>query len=313
MEHLSLILNIEIHMHSSSIYTRTGRTGLISCLFMILLSSCYKEPRLTPGTADILYTLPQGDHPYDNEILDFYNTYGTFILYKWTTADFQYAVTGPLSQQLQVFPADTNYVQQGLNFLHANLLDLYPDSFLKQTLPWRILLGSEIDSIMTVNSNTLLTAPVVDTVRNTSATSVSGQHQISLFQVDSVMPNLTPAQVAQARGWLNRAYWQQATSNNVVEIPPAFDSVTNYQNVDDQNYVSMGVLYFHDDLSFATPSTDFIDYVFMITSTPFQQINATWFSPQTDVNGFIRGKYNIIVQYYLANYGVDLQAIGNLP
>ncbi|MHA4809364.1 hypothetical protein ACX0G9_14725 [Flavitalea flava] len=301
-------------MHSSTISKLSVRTGLIICLFMVILSSCYKSPVLTPGTANILYALPQGNQPYDKDIVDFYNTYGTFILYKWTAADFGYGVTNAVFfNQIQAFPADTNYIQQGLHFLHANLLDVYPIAFVKQTIPWRILLAGEIDSIAVINSNTVYAPPTYDTTHNISVTAVSGQHQITLGQVDSIMPLLTPAQVAKARGWLNRAYWQQAISNKVVEMPPSFDAVTNYAILNSSNHLRLGALYYRTDGSTNDATSDFLDYIQMITSTPFQQISDTWFTPQTDTNGLIRIKYNIIVQYYQANFGIDLQAIGDLP
>ena len=296
-------------MYSFSIHKLTRQTSLMICLFVITLSSCYKAPHLTPGTANVLYSLPQGDHPYDKDIVAFYNSYGTFILYNWTAADFQYGVTTAVfNNQVQAYSADTNYIQQGLNFLHANLLDLYPAAFIKNTLPWRILLASRIDSIL-FNSAT----QGYDTLYNISVTSVSGQHQITLSQVDSVMAQLTLAQVATARGWLNRAYWQQAISNGVVEMPPAFDSVTSYISLNWLNNLDLGVLYYHQDGSANDAKSDFLDYIRVITSTSSQQMDSTWFSSQTDTQGLIREKYNIVVQYYLTNYGIDLQAIGDLP
>lgn len=314
----SVLVRSTVLMRSSVLMRSRGFVRscmlVLACVFMLSLSSCYKDPRLTPGTASVLYDLPQGNHPYDTAIVNFYNTYGSFILYKWTAADFLYGLTGQaFGGEIIAYPADTNYVAQGMSFLHANLLDLYPAAFLKQTMPWRILLGSQIDSILITTSDSAWAPPNRDTILNIHITSVSGFRQITFCQVDSALPGLSAARAAQARGWLNSAWWQQAIGNKVLERPDTFDTVTDYNNLNQFNNLAEGVLVYHTNGTLNTAASDFVDYIQMITSTNYQQIDSTWFSPQTDTQGRIKEKYNIIVQYYLSKYGVDLQAIGNLP
>ena len=63
----------------------------ILCLFLgcVLFISCYDEGKIKPSEEPELiygkYTLPQGDHDYDDDIVAFYKKYGSLLLYKFTT------------------------------------------------------------------------------------------------------------------------------------------------------------------------------------------------------------------------------------
>ncbi|WP_431216327.1 hypothetical protein ACQ86N_17855 [Puia sp. P3] len=98
-------------------------------LLSLLIAGCQKEAALTPSPAKPLYTLPQGNHSYDQTIMQFYQTYHSLMLYRFDSVAYNYNVTGPLNPDLTMTMADTNAISSALDFLHANWLDLYPSAF----------------------------------------------------------------------------------------------------------------------------------------------------------------------------------------
>jgi len=127
------------------------RFRFFSRLYILVFSlmsivSCQKESPLVvsePGT-NVFYQLPQGNHPYDDEIVEFYKNYNCFILYKFSEADYNYNWTASVTTTLSVESADTMYISDALKYLHRNLFDIYPKQFLKETMPFSILLASKI-------------------------------------------------------------------------------------------------------------------------------------------------------------------------
>lgn len=172
-------------------YIRVARP-LLPCLLVLLLGSCQKEAKLSPAPPNVFYTLPQGNHPYDQDILQFYNTYHTYILYKFDSSDFNYNITAPLDATLSARPADTNYIAQAMAFLHANWFDAYPPAFLQKTLPFKILLSSNICYLSGQ-------AWGIDTMNN-AYSSYSGYNQVTFGLVMDSLLTLTSSQIDSTRG-----------------------------------------------------------------------------------------------------------------
>ena len=81
---------------------------------IVLLSGCYDEdvkPSSKPELIYGKYTLPQGDHEYDDDIVAFYEKYETLLLYQFTTKDFGWSPTGNVAWDVAV---DTVYVENDL-------------------------------------------------------------------------------------------------------------------------------------------------------------------------------------------------------
>lgn len=267
---------------------------------LVMLTACQKEAALTPSPAHPFYSLPQGNHPYDQSIGQFYQNYHSYILYKFDSAAYNYNVTGPLNPELAMQVADTNDITAALDFLHAQWLDLYPTAFLQQTLPYKILLSSQISIADIYNGQ-------IDYYSYYGAS--AGLNYVAFGLANDSLKTLTTPQIDSTRGVLNQAFWQQAVQSNMIERPASFDSLTNYAYVNQTNLNQNGMFYYHPYGNNGV--VDFLDYIQVITSTDSTTMSNTWLSPSVDVNGLYTAKYNMILNYYIQHYGVNLQAIGN--
>lgn len=284
------------------------------CCGCIVLSSCQKEPTIHASPEDVnnFYTLPQGNHSYDDTIALFYDNYRSFILYKYDSVDYSYNITGPVLEGLHLEQADTMYISAALQYINKNLFNTYPKSFLQRTMPFKVLLAANIYNI----SDGLIDG--VGVLRGTYNYSVyAGGNYVAFGLVNDSLQTMTGQQLDSTRGLLHMAYWRQAIGNNHVIMPPGFAALTDY--------VAMGVLGNNSPLKkrygvFFTgrldnrydPIEDLLAYIDIITSTDLNTMQSRWFVPDVDVNGLYRRKYDLITSYYLTNYGIDLQAIGNL-
>lgn len=138
----------------------------ILCLFLgcVLFISCYDEGKIKPSEEPELiygkYTLPQGDHDYDDDIVAFYKKYGSLLLYKFTTKDFGWSPTGNVAWDIttdtiiipgagskyDAQPADELYVSNQLELLQDKLFNYLSDT-LMSCLPQKILLCSTLDLV----------------------------------------------------------------------------------------------------------------------------------------------------------------------
>ena len=273
--------------------------------------SCQKESPLVVSDSgtNVFYQLPQGNHPYDDEIVEFYKNYNCFILYKFSNPDYNYNWTGPVDVNLSVNPADTMYISDALKYLHKNLFDIYPSQFLKATMPFSILLASKI-KIGNVQQD-------LNMISDYSA--ISSLRSLSFGLVNDSLQTLTGPDLDLSRGWLHMAYWNLLIKNNMLSIPEGFQDLsisgkTTSDVVIRANPHKYGVLppslitaYLPQD----DYITDFLGYIQVITSTDSTSFANTWLVPSVDINGLYREKYDLIVNYYKDNYGVDLQAIGD--
>ncbi|WP_431216326.1 hypothetical protein ACQ86N_17850 [Puia sp. P3] len=171
---------------------------------------------------------------------------------------------------------------------------------MQQTLPYKILLSSQI-SIANI---------FFGQVRDyTYLPAIGGLNYVDFGLVNDSLKTLSARQVDSTRGLLQQAFWQQAVQNKMIERPSTFDSLTNYSQVGQTNLHQNGMFFYHPYGNNGV--VDFLDYIQVITSTDSTTMSNTWLSPSVDVNGLYAAKYNLILNYYIQNYGVNLQAIGN--
>lgn len=276
-------------------------TGLLLLLCWIL-SSCHKE-KITTGTVPDFYTLPQGNQPYDDSIVAFHKQYGSYILYKFTPKDFGYDYTRYLrATAVQGNPA---YVANTLQFFKSQCLNFYPESFLKKTMPFRILLAASIDTMWTNRTTYGRSVPGV----------IASSTMMAIGWTDSTLQQQLPARLKEIRGYLHRAYALQNMRSGSLKIPADF-----LKNIPD-SYFTLGwnmgaeglVETFNDiDPIDKSEATDFAGFVGMITSHTKAELDATFLSSSYDSKGLVFAKYTAVINFY-RDLGVDLQAIGNHP
>lgn len=240
------------------------------------------------------YSLPQGNHPYDQQIVDFYNTYGCYILYKFSETDFKWDITKNLSYQAA--QGDENYIEQSLTALDKYLFSTYPKAFLKIALPYKILLSS---SIKEVNNSGVIDVPV---------NSISTVSHFAFGRAGSSLTTMTENELKVLKMDLHQAFWSQAIAFNKVTLPPAFVAATNYDNVYPWTKALYGVFMADGDFS-TNLYGDFLGYINACVSKTPQELEQSLFLPQNDPAGKYRLKYNMIIKYYKQVYNIDLQTI----
>lgn len=270
------------------------RSRFIYLLFIILFATgCKKEAAIESATEfKPFYTLPQGNHPYDEAIMDFYHTYGCYILYKFSEADFKWNINS-YSPYYTAEQGDENYITQSLTALNQYLFKFYTTDFLKKALPYKILLSSKI----TRNNSSIIT----------TINSFSTSSHFAFGRAGSSLAGMTEAELKTLKGDLNREFWTQAITYDKIALPPLFVSATNYSIVTAANRRTHGVFTLVSGQQ--TLKGDFLDYINNIVMLTPQQWEQTVFTATNDPAGKFRQKYNAIINYFKEKYGVDLQAI----
>ncbi|UAY55395.1 hypothetical protein [Arachidicoccus terrestris] len=289
------------------------RNTALMLALVIIIHGCRKESPLRPSAegTDYFYNLPQGNHPFDAAIVDFYNEYKSFILYKYDSVDYNYDIIGKVENGLTLRLADTTAISLALGFMHTNLLEPYPAAFLQMTMPFKILLASSI-TIQAVSGPDNNMQP-----GTYHYSSFAGKNYLAFGLVNDSLKHLTGVQLDSARGWLNMAYWQQAIGSGIVSIPPGFSQLTDYNKMgafgnDNPNKNQYGVFFTTESHGRYDWVTDLLAYICVITSTDSATMHHSWLSASYDVNGLYNEKYNLVTDFYKKTYGIDLQAIGDL-
>lgn len=273
------------------------RSYLFPILAMAMIA-CQKEAKLTPDNYDNLYKLPQGNTAADDTIMSIYKKFGTYILYRFSQADYAYDYSNVRKDS--AFSANPAYIDTALHFFRNQLMAQYPERFLRKTMPVKVLLASSV------------------TARNSfGGIPIGFASTASMFAIgwaDSTLVRLTPQATKKLRGQLHHYYWERAYRTKSVEIPFAFAQLIpgDYRGVNFQTRYQLGVV---ADVVLPTLNIghDFLAYIDMITCNSTAELEAHYFDPGIDTQGLIRQKYNAIITYYKTEYGIDLQAIGNLP
>lgn len=273
-------------------------TPALGLLLIVLVASCKKENKIVENDDDRrMYKLPQGNQPYDQQIMEFYKNYKSVILYNFDEADFSYGFTGPVEVGLWATPAGPNGIQQTLDFFQQQWFSAYPAEFLKENLPFKILLASTIRKKLEYGN-------INDTIQ---LKAYAGYRNVA-FGLTGQLNNLTHEGTDSARGAIHGAFWQQALLNGTIPAPPDFPMLLSYTS----EINTMKLLGTFSYRSGMTGYQDLGDYIQVITAHHKSWLDANLFTPANDPAGNFKKKYNIIINYYKTKYNIDLQAIGDL-
>lgn len=272
-------------------------TAILSSLLLLSAISCKKENAIVVNDDDTrMYKLPQGDQPYDKQILEFYSKYNSVILYNYRESDFIYQFTGPTELDLRAPAAGPNGIQETLDFFQEHWLSMYPEAFLKKNLPFKILLADSITKILEGLPSDTVQLPAIAGYRNVT------------FGLTGHLSGLSSDGIDSARGALHGAFWQQAFISNTIEMPPLFPNFPSYPR-DITAMKNAGTFFYRNGM---TGMMDAGDHIQMITAHSKTWLDANLYTPQNDPLGNYKKKYDILINYYQTKYNIDLQAIGNL-
>ena len=135
---------------------------LLLGMFVALCASCYDEDALSPtNDPEYLFELPQGDHDYDDKIVDWFENYGFYTLYEYGDKDLYWAndswlqgdgdIAG-LGGDIVYRAPDPEYVGELVDMLDKLFVSHYPGELL-QYMPLRVFLCSclwnlELDGVI---------------------------------------------------------------------------------------------------------------------------------------------------------------------
>ncbi|MDR6782762.1 hypothetical protein ABIE26_000751 [Pedobacter africanus] len=291
--------------------------ALIIVFLGLISSGCKKKEVLEPGDAKIEYKLPQGSNAFDTDLVNIYQNYGSYFLYKFNPAvDFAWvpAAVGTdnlFSTKFSCEQADEAAVAKVLPFMQKNWLNLYPDTFLKRTLPFKVLLAKNLKRLVNPNTSDY-------TLSNTGLTSgtfpntILGYYHITISNFSASFDAMTLPQKAFFKGDLHIEYWNYMFSTGKVGMASGFAQVSNYTLT-----VSQSTMYANGFLDTRAKSQnnpalyDLRTYVKAITNNSKATLDNTILKPANDTKGLVKQKYNLVINYYKMVYNVDLQAIGD--
>lgn len=287
---------------------------LMSCM----ITGCKKEGKLTPSEEkENVYgdhTLPQGNHPYDADILQLFQKYQTLFLYKYVHHDLYYninydlgGVYDPVKDSTTKYgyfdvPAKEAYVGKQLDMLKDLWLKYYPDALLKQGLPKKVYL---LDSFYYAYNGP--GKPLDNWPEFTDF--YKGPDYFAISYGGAYLDNITPAEKYALKGKLHAATLALARAKGAIKPTTAFAAVTNYSTLVWNNYYPQGALgYWQLDAG-----KDLDLYMEAIVSHSYTELTAPGgiLHPGVDTKGLIKKKYDMVIAYFQSTFSIDLQAIGN--
>lgn len=289
-------------------------------LLSFLLQSCNKSETLTASTVQEGYIQQGGSNSYDSAIADIYNKYGSYLYYSFTDKEAYWTPSGWANPAKTtsgtswvpgyiVDTANKNYVSKQIALFTRGCLNLYSDAFLKKFLPIRVLLCNHIYS---VSYNYTFTSVMAWSIYdhlcigrgNSSIDSMSRSDTIAYMKavnvalVQNIVDNtksIPTSEFSEMVNYDNTSFTTAAQAWKLGVITPYYNSPTAQK---DWNIYIQAMTTYSDSLLNVTPLS--YDY------TPKGMLNST-----RDVNGLIKKRYTMVRQYFIENYGIDLQTIGN--
>lgn len=293
-------------------------------IYLFILAACMlacdDENGLTPTeTPEFGYSVPQGEHDYDDRIVDWNERCNTFILYKFDLKEVFWDVTGwkeseptpegsskPYTQGWVADVADEDYVGEQLYLIETLFLNFYPDSTLRRCLPLKLLLCKEFG----------LRSP---DGKFTPYNVQSGYDYLAFNWGSEEVLTFTNIQKNTFKYEVNNTFLTRLLNNGKIVEDADFYEGMNYENkVTNTNMYERGFI-----KSGTKQENDVEIYISAIIQTPYEELiaeptndkdysNRGILNAKKDVNGYIRKKYDILVNKFKENYGIDLQAIGNV-
>lgn len=286
-------------------------------LILLMAAACKKEAALTPTEKpeDVYgdHTLPQGNHPYDADIVAFFKKYNTLILYKYKPNDLYHnqadwlggaydATTNKTRGGLFDVPSEETYVGKQLDLMKEVMLKFYPDDFLLKGLPKKVFL---VDSFFLADRGT--GTPQYNLTENLFA--YTGSDFLLFTYGGSRIETITQEEKNLLKGKVNTVWLSTLTERQIVKRQSAFHALTDYNNIDYWYPQDQGIIDYYK----STPEKDWNCFVETIVSKPYSELIAPGgeLHPSFDTKGLIRKKYDILINYFRNAFGIDLQAIGN--
>jgi hypothetical protein len=300
---------------------------IIFSLAVLMCTACKKEGALTASEGEQGYVLPQGTHSYDAGIMNLYSKYGTYFLYKFTDKDTYWTPTGwknatslpsgAWTTGYGATQADENYIGQQLALIDKLWFSFYTEKFLKSFLPAKVMLCASVDSIY----STTLFNPIRYVKNVKSVGAWYNYDNICINYGNAGVTSMTAADSVRFLAKANLIFIQSIPGRSLSAPTNDFISVANYSgtfNTQASAYAQGIITIYYNTRS---PQADWNAYMEAMVSRSETNLNKSTanidmtymgiLNATKDSNGKIRQRYNIVRNFFINNYGVDLQAIGN--
>lgn len=302
---------------------------IILLAVVTMVSSCAKEEAaLTPSAIDVTYHVPQGSNAFDQTIVNYYNSYGSYLLYKFTERDAYWTPTGwrrPVLNDaagnwsgIDVVSADPTAVAAQLDLIDKSLFSLYPKPFLKQFLPVKLLLCSKVDSIYTTG---VFNPTYVTTKNIKKIPAFYSYDNIYINYGDATVNQMTASEKLAFLARINQVFLQSINERGLIPPSTEFINSADYVSSNATQAVAYGKGLIANTNNTITPTSDWNAYVLAMVTLSENDLKRSVansdksavgiLNATKDSNGLIKKRYSIIRNYFINNFQVDLQAIGN--
>lgn len=250
------------------------------------------------------------------------------MLYKFTEKDVYWTPTGytkpiqPDANALwvlgaEVEAADPEYIPAQLALIQSKWFTFYTDKFLKKFLPVKIILCKKVDSVY----NDYVFTPRFMAVKMTKKVGAYYNYDnIKINYGDATVNTMTAAEQRTFLASVNTTFIESIIARGLTTPTAEFINSADYLTTMTTNAqaFSKGIIigYFG-----ATAQADWNAYITamvsfstlnMNNSTPnYDLTGAGILNVTKDTNGQIKKRYTIVRDYFIKEYGVDLQLIGN--
>ena len=280
--------------------------------FGIILSYCLVScsgnddiETIRPWTEE--YVLPQGKSDADDRIVDYYEKFGTYILYEYTYMDFHYEIGGTYEYELP----NPIYVGDMLDLLEEIWFSFYPDDFHKKYMPLKILLADYIR----------FKEPVSGAFQEKSFFISSRSCFVFGFCSD-VLQEITSTTKLEYKNSIHSSLWGYYLDGRI-EYPEEFFAVSDYSrgaemDPSSEDYTrNRGFLADQDgtewSVIYADYETGLLSYKNMDVSTFLQgMVTKTTTEWEDDLKyPLVKQKYDILRNWIQETFGFDLQNVGD--
>lgn len=298
-------------------------------LLLALVACTKKEDTLTPS-GSLAYALPQGSHDYDATIMDYYKNYGTYLLYKFSDRDAYWTPTGWKNAGYDSAAAYWNtgflataaeeaYVGKQLEVIQRLWFRYYSDKFLKAFLPVKILLCSKVDSSSL--GYDFSTNPITFFLNYKEVAAWYNYDNISVSFGSMKVENMTATDSGYFTWKVSQAFMAEIFALKPIAATDDFTKLTSYT----PSFTSQAAAYSAGSISDyynTSAQNDWNNFMLAMVSCSETMLNQeeapSWsasntgiLNPMKDTSGKIKRRYDIVRNYFITNYNVDLQAIGN--
>lgn len=303
---------------------------------LFLWTGCYEEEdiQVTEGL-EISYSLPQGDHSYDIDIVSWYEKYGFYTLYiyekkdiYWANTDWSERFEDGTGNRLRVKSADPDYVGKQLEIFRQGFLELYPDSLLMRYMPLKVLLCSELWDTQSMRIYDWNLGVFIDSLVFNKMWAYEGWDYIAVNGGSQEVDTMRLSSKSELQASVNAIFLKCLNERGVIEITEEFVDISDYTYaylMGDQafarGFITRAPL--SNDIK-AAQRNDFSAYLKLVCmsidqleASPDRRYDYDYaydmslvgaLHPTRDVNGLVRRKYDVLINM-LKEMGINTDQI----